>query len=925
VAVSTPSGTVTFLFTDIEGSTRLWQADETAMRAALSRHDELLRKTVAEHEGMVFSSTGDGMAAVFQSASLAMGAALTSQRLLDAEGWPTAAPISVRMGLHTGEAEARDGDYFGTAVNRTARLMAIGHGGQVLCSSATAEILGDAVVLVDLGEHRLRDLDRPMHVFQIGSGGFGPLRSLESFLGNLPLQVTSFVGRERELAQGVEVLGKSRVVTLTGVGGVGKTRLALQLAAEVLPRFRDGAWLVELAALRDPDRVADVVAAVFGVSARGDETVGDAVIEVLRSKQMLLLLDNCEHLLDPVAALVDRVERSCAGVVVLATSREGLALDGEQILAVPSLAVPDRDTDIQLVARSDAVILFVERARHVDADFALAVDNSAAVARVCHRLDGVPLAIELAAARVNAMTPSELARGLDHRFETLAGGRRVPVQRHQTLRAAIDWSYDLLTEAERRLLARLSVFSGGCTRGSAEEVCSGDPLDAPRVFSLLTGLVARSLVVADRRGPDTRYRLLETIREYGEERLAQRGESKVVRRDHAYHYAQLSQVLYEQARGVQQPEALRALAAENENLLAAMAYAIDMADVDLALRLLTASTGQALWYNVPPVRVDALLLDGAVEHPLYPRALAKAAVYAAERGDVPSAEQLADAALASAAKLPTIDPLAEYEAHIARARAANSVGAILAEAAHYERAANVARSAGLLYETTFPLGCAAFQIAMSGDADRALPLATEALATSRQVGAPGSIALNLMALAAVLARRNSEEANSLLHEGTRTAALVGEMSNVLSALTVLVAAYMGDWDQVSRSAPKALRGFLWTGQRSSLTGILNLVARALAPVDPNTAAMIQGAVRRLAVTRPQSVQIHPQGLIGDQKPTPGGGTVAELRRETTSILRETLGEPHLRELRSLGEATDDDHIVALTLDAIARAQAAATQ
>jgi predicted ATPase len=398
--------------------------------------------------------------------------------------------------------------------------MAIGHGGQVLCSSATAEILGNALNLVDLGEHRLRDLERPMHVFQVGDGTFPPLRSLDSFLGNLPLQVSSFVGREREMARGIEALRASRVVTLTGVGGVGKTRLALQIAAEVLPRYRDGAWLVELAPVRDPERVADAVGSVFGVTAKAGRSMEDTVVEFLRSKQMLLVLDNCEHLLDSVAALVDQIERSCAGVVVMVTGREGLALDGEQILAVPSLELPGTEADFQAVAGSDAVELFVQRGRRVHADFELTAANAPEVAQVCRRLDGVPLAIELAAARVNAMTPAELARGLDHRFETLAGGRRGAVQRHQTLRAAIDWSYDLLPGPERRLLARLSVFAGGCNRESAEAVCSGDPIDPRAVFGLLTGLVGRSLVVAEPGDPETRYRLLETIREYGEERLA---------------------------------------------------------------------------------------------------------------------------------------------------------------------------------------------------------------------------------------------------------------------------------------------------------------------------------------------------------------------------------------------------------------------
>jgi predicted ATPase/class 3 adenylate cyclase len=928
-----PSGTVTFLFTDIEGSTRLWQQDEEAMRSAVSSHDELLRKVVAEHDGVVFSSMGDGIAAAFPSALVAVSAAVAAQRLLDAEAWPTATPLRVRMGLHTGEAELRDGDYFGTAVNRAARLTAIGHGGQVLISSATAEVVGDAgMALVDLGEHRLRDLDRPMHVFQAGERAFPALRSLDSFLANLPLQVSSFVGRERELARGIAALGSSRVVTLTGVGGVGKTRLALQLAAEVLPGFRDGAWLVELAAVRDPERVAEAVASVFGVKARDGQAIEESLIEFLRTKQMLVVLDNCEHLIDAVGDLVDRIERSCARVVVLATSREGLALDGEQMLAVPTLGVADDEAGLDTIARSDAVNLFVQRARRVDADFGLTADNVSVVAQVCRRLDGLPLAIEIAAARVGVMTPAELARGLEHRFETLAGGRRRGVQRHQTLRAAIDWSYDLLREPERRLLARLSVFAGGCTRESAEAVGGGDGVDAPGVFDLLTTLVARSLVVAERVGPDTRYRLLETIREYSEDRLAGYGETEAVRRRHAEHYEHLSRTLNDRMRGPEEPEALRLLGAENDNLLAAMVYAIDSNDVDLALRLLTASPDQVIWVTCQLPPLDALTMAGAVEHPLYPRALATAGIYAAERGDAQGAARLAEAAMAAAAGLTSPDPFVEYAVHCTRARTADVLGGVATEAEHYQRAADATRSPGLEYSHVNALGNAAALLAMSGAADRGLPLAREALAISRQLGAPGLIAWNLMALAAGLADRDPEQTKVLLDESERTAALLGDPNIRLSSWTTLVAAYLGDWDRVLRAAPVALRGFLWSGGRFSLAGQFNLVARAIAPIDAETAALLQGAVRRL-VTPPRSLQPG-RGTEQDRSTpearsnatTPGAaGVVAELRQQTTAILRGALGEARLRELRAAGAAMDDDHVVALALDAVVRTRAAANR
>jgi predicted ATPase/class 3 adenylate cyclase len=926
-----PSGTVTFLFTDIEGSTRLWQQDEEAMRSALSRHDELLAGVVAEHAGVVFSSMGDGIAAAFPSASGAVKAALAAQGSLEVEVWPTGTPLRVRVGLHTGEAELRDGDYFGTAVNRAARLTAIGHGGQVLLSLATAEALGDAgPALVDLGEHRLRDLDRPMHVFQVGEGVFPALRSLDSFLGNLPFQVSSFVGRDRELVRGVEALGSSRVVTLTGVGGVGKTRLALQLAAEMLPRFRDGAWLVELALVRDPERVTDAVASVFGVSARTGLSIGETLVEFLRTKQMLLVLDNCEHLLDVVADLVERIERSCGGVVVLATSRESLALDGERVLGVPSLATPEVDADLGAIVRSDAVSLFVERAEAVDADFRVTAENAAAVVEVCRRLDGIPLAIEIAAARVNAMTPAELARGLDHRFDLLAGGRRRAVQRHLTLRAAIDWSYDLLSESEKRVLIRLSVFAGGCTSESAKVVCGWEPVDPSTVLGLLTDLVARSLVVAERAGPETRYRLLETIREYGEDRLAEHGETETVRRRHAEHYEQLSRALDERIRGPEEPEALRSLGAESDNLVAAMVYAVDSNEVDLALRLLTASEIQAALVVGQPPPLDAVTMADAAEHPLYPRALAIASFYVAERGDAAGAEQLAETAIVSAG-LTSRDPLVSCLVHVTHARTATILRGALTDAEHYQLAADAARSPGLEWELATSLGNAAALMAMSGDADRALPFASEALAVSRQLGAPGLTAWSLMAFAAVLAGRDPGQAKLLLDESEETAALLGRPNPRLSSFAVLIAGYLDDWDRVLRAAPVALQGFLRTGARDSLAGQLNVVARAIAPVNADVAALVQRAVRRLVtpprtsqpVTRIEQIQPNPEPPPSPSEEAPGAGRVLnELRQQTTAILRDALGEARLRELRLAGAAMDDDHVVALALDAIALTRAA---
>ena len=696
-----PSGTVTFLFTDIEGSTHLWEEHPDAMHDVMARHDEIVRDC---HRVPRRSRREDHRRRVPRRvrhcARDALDAALSAQQTLAGEPPTDGLSVKVRMGVHTGEARVRDGDYYGSALNRAARLMAVGHGGQIVCSHATADLARDALVegvaLVDLGEHRLRDLSQPERVFQVNAPGltgtFAPLRTLDAFPGNLPMQVSSFVGRERELARVVKALDDARVVTLTGVGGVGKTRLALQAAADVLPRFREGAWLVELAPVRDIDGVVEAFASVFAVSARADQNVEESLVEFLRTKQLLLVVDNCEHLLEAVADLVETLERSCAGVVVLATSREGLSLDGEQNLTVPSLSAPAVDADLETIAHSDAVDLFVQRAQRADADFALTPENAAAVVEVCRRLDGVPLAIELAAARVTTMSPAELARGLDRRFDTLAGGRRRAVQRHQTLRAAIDWSYDLCSEPEQRLLARMAVFAGGATRDAVEAVCPGDPIDGRQVFGLLSGLVAQSLVVAERDGPDTRYRLLETIREYGEERLAEHDETDTLRLRHAEFYRDFARETTSEMLGPHQIEAGRRFAAEHENLLSAMSFAVDRGDVDLALGLLTgASVALEVSYQLQ-VPTDALGLDGASEHPLYPLGLAIAANVAALRGDRVDVERLCEEALTAAQRLGS-DPDRIVEEWVASARQSMAFAAgAFRDAARFAK--NGRRSAG---------------------------------------------------------------------------------------------------------------------------------------------------------------------------------------------------------------------------------------
>ena len=525
-----PTGTVTFLFTDLEGSTRLWEQHPEAMKPALARHDEILRDAIAAHNGHVVKMTGDGAHAAFGDATSAVLAAHDAQLALGRESWDVTGPLRVRMGIHTGHAEARDGDYFGSAVNRAARLMSVAHGGQVVVSLATEELLhdvaSDGCELVDLGEHRLRDLTRAERLFQLHAPGlpstFPSLRTLDAYAGNLPTQLTSFVGRQEELERVTATVRDVRLVTLTGVGGVGKTRLALQAAAEVLPEFPDGAWLCELAAANDPDAMIEVVAAALGVQPRAGTTLDGSIVEFLRTKQLLLVLDNCEHLLDAAATFAERVLRACDGVRVLATSREGLAVEGEQVRPLRSLQP------------AGAEQLFTERARAVVPDFSVGSAHADAVTEVCRRLDGIPLAIELAAARVRAMSPEEIASLLDERFRLLTGGRRTAVERHQTLRAMVDWSYSMLDPTERVVFDRLGVFSGSFDATAAAAVVAGDGIEAWDVREALTRLVDRSMVVAEH-GEEavTRYSMLETLRQYARERLDESGEPDAWRRRHA--------------------------------------------------------------------------------------------------------------------------------------------------------------------------------------------------------------------------------------------------------------------------------------------------------------------------------------------------------------------------------------------------------
>src|SRR5271157_4454807 len=571
-SAAAPSGVVTFLFTDVEGSTRRWEADAQAMRVALVVHDKVLRAAIEAYDGFLFSHTGDGFVAAFASPMSAVNAAIDAQRELQ---------LPVRMGLATGEAELRDGDYFGTVLNRAARVMAAGHGGQILLAESTASLLS-GLDLIDLGPRRLRDLPTPVQVFQVQADGlrtdFPPLRALDASPGNLRPAVTSFIGRESEAGEVQVAVKAHRLITLTGVGGVGKTRLALEVAGRLVDEFPDGVWFFELAAVSDPAAVPDAVAAVLGITQQPGKSVSESVAAALEGRVRLLVLDNCEHVRDAAADLVEAILAQSATVRVLATSREGLGVADEQLWLVPSL-------DVGAGVDSAAVALFVERAQHVSPRFTVGdADDGAAVVDICRRLDGIPLAIELAASRMAAMTASEVRGRLDQRFRLLVGSRR-GLERHHTLRHAVAWSYDLLDEPEKALLERCSVFAGGFDLESACAVMGSD--DDFAVLDLLDALVCKSLLVADRSSGRTRFSMLETIRQFAEEQLVASGEASEIRAAHSRYFAGREADIMARWDSPRQRAAYDWFAVELANLRTACRWAADQGDLDVAATLAT--------------------------------------------------------------------------------------------------------------------------------------------------------------------------------------------------------------------------------------------------------------------------------------------------------------------------------------------------
>ena len=749
-----PTGTITFLFSDIEGSTKKWEKHPDAMRVALAAHDRMLREIFEATSGYVFKTIGDAFCVAFDTARNALAAALECQRALRAADWGELGELKVRMALHTGAAEQRDGDYFGQALNRVARILSAAHGGQVLVSLPTEELVRDhlppGAQLRHLGEHRLRDLARPEHLYQLVAPNlpseFGSLRSLESVANNLPVQLSNFIGREREMAEVKRLLGSTRLLTLTGMGGTGKTRLSLQVAADVLDTFPDGVWFVEFATIDDPSLVLETVAAALDLRQEADRPLTSTLTSFLRDRTLLLILDNCEHVVAACARLAETLQRACPKLRVLASSREPMSIAGETAWPVPPLSLPEHWREIaagpdamERLGEYEAVRLFIDRARLARPAFQLTNDNIHLVAQICWRLDGIALAIELAAARIRVLTLQQIVERLDDRFHLLTTGSRNAVPRQQTLRSLIDWSHDLLSDAERRLFRRLAVFARGRTLEAIEGVCSGDGVETFEIVDLLTQLVDKSLVYVEK-SPEfgARYFMLESIWDYANEKLIAAGEAETYRIRHLDYFLRFAEDAAPKIRGPEQREWLEIVGHEGYNIRYALDAAAELpGQAAKGLRLLAATQRfievRGLFKEARDVFARLLALpDAAPRDAIRAQALAAAGRLAWVADDCPACCAYQEEALAifrelgdpngAARALADLGFLAFDKSDLPSTRALlEESNALATPLADPRLTAHVQHIRGVL-------------AAADGDFEKALSLDEESLALYRQVG-----------------------------------------------------------------------------------------------------------------------------------------------------------------------------------------------
>jgi predicted ATPase/class 3 adenylate cyclase len=873
---SPPTGTLTFLFTDIEGSTKLWEKNAQAMQAALTRHDELLRSSIEDHGGYVFKTVGDAFCCAFRTAPDALKAALEIQRRLLSSEWEESGPLRVRMALHTGAAEERDGDYFGPPVNRVARLLSAAHGGQVLLSLPTQELVRDQLpagtTLRDLGEHRLKDLFRPERLFQLLAPElpveFPPLRTLDTYRNNLPLQPTPLIGREKEVSEVCQRLSRPavRLLTLTGAGGTGKTRLGLQAAAELTQDFDDGVFFVSLAAIRDPQLLVPAMAGTLGVKEAGGQPLLENLEYYLHEMSMLLVLDNFEQILE-AAPMVSELLSGAPNLKVLATSRIPLRLYGEHEYSVPPLALPDpeRPPSVERLTQYEAVRLFVERAQAAKADFSVTNESAPAVAEICYRLDGLPLAIELAAARIKVLSPQKMLGRLGNRLKLLTGGARDLPERQRTLRSTIEWSYGLLEEGEKVLFARISVFAGGRTLEAIEAICDAGGDLAVDVLDGLSSLVDKSLLKQEEGvGGEPRFVMLETIHEYAREKLQGSGEAEEVRRLHAEYFLALAEEAEPAVEGAQQPAWVERLEEEHDNMRRALSWSLGQGqDAELTLRI-GAALGE--FWNL--------------------------------RGYYGEGRRWLEEALANSSPAPTA----------ARARALQRVSWLAFMQGDLDRAEEASEEGlGLEGVELFRTGggdstAAELQIVLGlvvgarGELERETELLEECLKLSQEAGSLRGMALSLFCLgAAWRARGDIERATQLLEEALTMFRETGDQGLIASVLTHLGFTFLfqGDLERATATSEEAAAMFREQKHLSYLSEALDSLGWV---------ALLRGDSERARVLYAESLGLKRE--VGDKLVTPGPleglASVAGARGEAeraarlfgaSEVLREVMGTP----------------------------------